>query len=56
MMATDDLTVYVAWHGTDAVGTTALIVMPHITYSCHPTAFMSRCLSGKSTVAGALPG
>lgn len=40
MIATDDLTVYVAWHGTDAVGTTALLVMPHITYSCDPTAFI----------------
>ncbi len=40
MMATDDLTVYVAWNGTEAVGTTALLVMPHITYSCHPTAFI----------------
>ncbi len=40
MMATDDLTVYVAWHRKDAVGTTALLVMPHITYSCHPSAFI----------------
>jgi GNAT superfamily N-acetyltransferase len=40
MMATDYLTVYVAWHGSDAVGTTALLVMPHITYSCRPTAFI----------------
>ena len=40
MMGTDDLTVYVAWHGGDAVGTTALLVMPHITYWCRPTAFI----------------
>jgi GNAT superfamily N-acetyltransferase len=40
MMRTDDLTVYVAWHGDDAVGTTALLVMPHITYACRPTAFI----------------
>ena len=24
----------------DAVGTTALLVMPHITYACRPTAFI----------------
>lgn len=40
MMATDDLRVYLAWHDNDAVGTSALLVMPHITYSCHPTAFI----------------
>ncbi len=40
MMRTDDLTVYVAWRGDDAVGTTVLLVMPHITYACRPTAFV----------------
>ena len=40
MLLTDDLQVYLAWHGDDAVGTTALLVMPHITYSCRPTAFI----------------
>jgi len=40
MMSTDDLTVYLAWHGSDAVGTTALLVMPHITYACRPSAFI----------------
>ena len=40
MLLTDDLTVYLAWHGDDAVGTTALLVMPHITYACRPTAFI----------------
>jgi GNAT superfamily N-acetyltransferase len=40
MMRTDDLTVYLAWRGDDAVGTTALLVMAHITYACRPTAFI----------------
>ncbi len=40
MLLTDDLSVYLAWHGDDAVGTTALLVMPHITYACRPTAFI----------------
>ncbi len=40
MMRTKDLTVYLARHGDDPVGTTALLVMPHITYSCRPTAFI----------------
>ena len=40
MMRTDGLTVYLAWHGEDAVGTTALLVMPHITYACRPSAFI----------------
>ncbi len=40
MMETEDLTVYLAWLGADAVGTTALLVMPHITYACRPTAFI----------------
>ena len=39
-MRTDDLTVYLAWHGNEAVGTTALLVMPHLTYACRPTAFL----------------
>lgn len=40
MMRTDDLTVYLAWRGEDAVGTTALLVMAHITNACRPTAFI----------------
>ncbi len=40
MMHTADLAVYLAWHGNDAVGTTTLLVMPHITYACRPTAFI----------------
>jgi len=39
-MLSDDLSVYLAWHGDEAVGTTALLVMPHITYACRPTAFI----------------
>jgi GNAT superfamily N-acetyltransferase len=40
MLATSDLTVYVAETGQQAVGTASLLVMPHITYDCHPTAFV----------------
>ncbi len=40
MMRTDDLTVYLARDGDDAIGTTALLVMPHLTYACRPTAFI----------------
>jgi GNAT superfamily N-acetyltransferase len=40
MMATDDLTVYLAETQQQAVGTASLLVMPHITYDCHPTAFI----------------
>ena len=40
MMRTDGLTLYLAWRADDAIGTTALLVMPHITYSCRPTAFL----------------
>jgi GNAT superfamily N-acetyltransferase len=40
MMGREGLTVYVAWSADDAIGTTALLVMPHITYSCRPTAFL----------------
>lgn len=39
MMRTDGLTVYLAWRADNAIGTTALLVMPH-TYSCRPTAFL----------------
>lgn len=37
MMATTDLTVYLALWGDDIVGTTAALVMPHVTYGCRPT-------------------
>lgn len=40
MMATTDLTVYVAAFGNDVVGTTAALVMPHVTYQCRPTVFV----------------
>jgi GNAT superfamily N-acetyltransferase len=40
MMAASDLTVYVAALGRDAVGSTAMLVMPHLTYECRPTAFI----------------
>lgn len=40
MMATDDLTVYVGCLGQDVVGTTASLVMPHVTYQCRPTVFV----------------
>jgi GNAT superfamily N-acetyltransferase len=40
MMATDDLTVYLSETNGEAIGTTALLVMPHLTYDCRPTAFV----------------
>jgi GNAT superfamily N-acetyltransferase len=40
MMATKDLTVYLAETHQQAVGTASLLVMPHITYDCCPTAFI----------------
>jgi GNAT superfamily N-acetyltransferase len=40
MMATKDLTVYLAETHQQAVGTATLLVMPHVTYDCRPTAFI----------------
>ncbi|MBO0730392.1 MAG: GNAT family N-acetyltransferase [Acidimicrobiaceae bacterium] len=40
MIATTDLTVYIAETHQQAVGTASLMVMPHITYDCCPTAFI----------------
>jgi len=40
MMATDDLMVYLAETHQQAVGTASLLVMPHVTYDCCPTAFI----------------
>ena len=40
MAATLDLAVYIADAGADAVGTTSLLVLPHVTYDCRPTAFI----------------
>ena len=54
MMRTDDLTVYLARHGDNAVGTTAVLVMPHITYTWRPTAFMESMYVRDEIVAAAL--
>jgi GNAT superfamily N-acetyltransferase len=40
MMRTDDLTVYLGEVGGEPVATAALLVMPHLTYNCAPTAFI----------------
>jgi len=40
MMTTPDLTVYVADAAREIVGTTSLLVLPHVTYDCRPTAFI----------------
>jgi|SRR5450631_817026 GNAT superfamily N-acetyltransferase len=40
MMATEDLTVYVAERDGEVVGTCCLLVMPNLTYDCHPTAYV----------------
>ena len=40
MMATDDLTVYVAEVGIELVGTATALVMPNVTYDCAPTVFL----------------
>ncbi|MGH9205478.1 MAG: GNAT family N-acetyltransferase, partial [Acidimicrobiales bacterium] len=40
MMATDDLTVYLAETKGEAVGTACLLVLPNITYQCRPSAFI----------------
>ncbi len=40
MLSTADLTVYIAESDGQAVGTTSLLVMPHLTYGCHPTGFI----------------
>lgn len=40
MMVTPDLNVYVAETAREAVGMTSLLVMPHVTYDCQPTAFI----------------
>ena len=40
MMSTADLTVYLAEHAGEEVGTTAMLLMPHLTYDCRPTAFV----------------
>ncbi len=40
MMRTADLSVYLAEQSAVPVGTAAMLVMPHLTYDCHPTAFI----------------
>jgi GNAT superfamily N-acetyltransferase len=40
MMATDDLTVFVAEVEGEAVGTACLLLMPNLGYECRPSAFI----------------
>lgn len=40
MTSTSDLMVYLTEHAGDAVGTTAMLLMQHVTYDCRPTAFV----------------
>lgn len=40
MMATHDLTVYVAQMGTELVGTATMLLMPNVTYDGAPTVFL----------------
>ena len=38
--ATTDLTVYLAEMDAEAAGTASMMLMPHVTYDCRPTAFI----------------
>src|SRR5262249_34957268 len=38
--ATTELTVYLAETDTEAVGTASMMLMPHVTYNCRPTALI----------------
>jgi hypothetical protein len=38
VLATADLTVYLAETGAEAAGTASMLLMPHLTYDCRPTA------------------
>ena len=40
MMRTDNLTVYLAETRGEPAGTATLLLMPHLTYDCAPTAFI----------------
>jgi ribosomal protein S18 acetylase RimI-like enzyme len=40
VLATADLTVYLAETGAEAAGTASMLLMPHLTYDCRPTAFI----------------
>ena len=44
MTTTSDLTVYVAETGSEIVGTASMLLMPHVTYDCRPTAFIEAVL------------
>jgi GNAT superfamily N-acetyltransferase len=40
MMRSSELTVYLSEFNGEAIGTAALMTMPHVTYGCAPTAFI----------------
>ena len=40
MMSSVDLTVYLAEHDDDPIGTATMMLMPNLTYNCAPTAFI----------------
>lgn len=40
MMATDDVTVYVADLDGELVGTATFLILPNVTYDCRPTGFI----------------
>ena len=40
VMAANELTVYLAEDRTEPVGTVSMMLMPHVIYDCHPTAFI----------------
>ena len=46
ILATADLTVYLAETGAEAVGTASMLLMPHLTYDCRPTAFIEAVVVG----------
>jgi len=39
-MRTPDLTIYLAEQDAEPVGTATVLLMPHLTYDCSPTAFV----------------
>ena len=40
MLGTPNLTIYIGEVRAEVVGTTSLLLMPHLTYECRPTAFV----------------
>ena len=46
LLATADLTVYLAETGAEAAGTASMLLMPHLTYDCRPTAFIEAVVVG----------